>query len=570
MAQMWLVIMRKILGILKRRRKALILCVVSALCASFAFAPRNIFILGFLFLVPVFALAEELKRQGQTRIRHAVFYGFLIGLLVDIFSYYWMFHTMMVFGHLPAAGAGALFIGYAFITNTRFILFLALLIKKDKLRKRLIALPFRLPSFLLSSTSMVLFFWAVSEWLGWQLFPWYAGNLISANIVMLQAVDMIGIAGLSLLVVWINYGLYILYKARSAKKAKSKRIRNNAILTVGALLTITHLYGFLALGYWQQKEAAAEKFSAIVPQGNTPLAFSNLRSYGEYRETMDNIIRSMVEQTRQIYYDSLMKGISPDIIVWPESAVPFQSYKSSLFFRSMIQSMLSELKIPIILNDIDRERGKSYSNMLLLGADGKEITHYHKIYLLPFGETLPLGDRFPVLYKWFPEVSDFNAGSQYTLFPTSRAKLLPIICYEVIQPDFLYSFEKTTGFESDILVNITNDRWFGQTIETYQHLDLARVRAVEFRKPLIRSTNSGVSALILPSGRVVGKTPLFQKANRLYQAPVLPKHRTLYSYLGNLPVMAFIGLYFLLFAISFWHQKPWHRFFSRSRKTKSS
>jgi apolipoprotein N-acyltransferase len=133
---------------------------------------------------------------------------------------------------------------------------------------------------------------------------------------------------------------------------------------------------------------------------------------------------------------------------------------------------------------------------------------YDKQFLLAFGEYLPFGDTFPILYKWSPHSGSFSAGK--TLDPLTvdlkgkEHKVSVLICYEDILPSF--TNRAVAYAKPELLVNMTNDAWFGDTAEPWQHLALAKFRAVEHRRYLVRSTNSGVSAIIDPVGGIVDGT----------------------------------------------------------------
>ncbi len=128
--------------------------------------------------------------------------------------------------------------------------------------------------------------------------------------------------------------------------------------------------------------------------------------------------------------------------------------------------------------------------------------------MLQFGEHLPFGETFPILYQWSPNSGKFTPGTKldpvYITLGDTTHKVAVLICYEDIIPAFTNALVNAT--DPDLLVNITNDAWFGATTEPWEHLALAQLRAVEHRRFLIRATNSGVSAVVDPVGRLVAHT----------------------------------------------------------------
>lgn len=169
-------------------------------------------------------------------------------------------------------------------------------------------------------------------------------------------------------------------------------------------------------------------------------------------------------------------------------------------------------------DDPERPRKKRlFNSALLLDPEGRVLGRYDKTYLLIFGEYLPFSDWFPFLKKWFPEAGDFTPGETVEVFemgynrasqpgePRQTVRIGVMICYEDIIPAFTRRlYEKRPHF----LVNITNDAWFGKTTEPYQHLALATFRAIENRQFLVRATNTGISAIVDPVGRILQSTSL--------------------------------------------------------------
>jgi len=167
---------------------------------------------------------------------------------------------------------------------------------------------------------------------------------------------------------------------------------------------------------------------------------------------------------------------------------------------------------------------------------GQITARYDKEFLLAFGEYLPLGDAFPILYKWSPNSGKFSPGDK--LDPllirtvTGEHKVTALICYEDILPSF--TNRAVSHADPELLVNITNDAWFGDTSEPWQHLGLAQFRAIEHHRYLVRSTNSGVSAVIDPLGRVIAHSGTF-RAEALQASVRWMRSLTVYEIVGDLP-----------------------------------
>jgi apolipoprotein N-acyltransferase len=149
-----------------------------------------------------------------------------------------------------------------------------------------------------------------------------------------------------------------------------------------------------------------------------------------------------------------------------------------------------------------------FNTALATNVAGELTGRYDKQFLLAFGEYLPLGDTFPIMYKWSPHSGRFSPGT--SLEPvtieigTAKHPVSVLICYEDILPGF--TNRAVSHANPELLVNMTNDAWFGNTTEPWEHLALAKFRAIEHRRYLVRSTNSGVSAIIDPMGGIVPGT----------------------------------------------------------------
>lgn len=184
---------------------------------------------------------------------------------------------------------------------------------------------------------------------------------------------------------------------------------------------------------------------------------------------------------------------------------------------------------------------RSYNSAMLLDPRGRVLGRTDKNYLLIFGEYIPFGDVFPKLYEWLPEASHFYPGETVETFEVNGHHIGVMICYEDIIPRFT---RKLAGKDPNVLINVTNDAWFGKTPEPYLHLALATFRAVENRLWLIRSTNTGVSAYVDAVGRIVAETGLEDPEILVEDVPML-RTSTLYRSYGEL--FAYVCL--LVFAL---------------------
>jgi apolipoprotein N-acyltransferase len=207
-----------------------------------------------------------------------------------------------------------------------------------------------------------------------------------------------------------------------------------------------------------------------------------------------------------------------DFVVWSETSVMSAVDESQA--KLVIESRVSRLLgVPAIFGAVlvrpdpnpDRDH-VAFNTALSSDVSGHLNGRYDKEFLLAFGEYIPFGDQFPIVYRWSPNSGRFSPGTDLTplsiVLANKAHPVTMLICYEDILPDFT---NRAVAFaKPELLVNMTNDAWFGNTTEPWEHLALAKLRAIEHRRFLVRSTNSGVSAVVDPVGRVVVTSKPFE------------------------------------------------------------
>ena len=223
----------------------------------------------------------------------------------------------------------------------------------------------------------------------------------------------------------------------------------------------------------------------------------------------------------------------PDLIVWPESATPFYFLydiePTELVFGG-IQRAATDYLIgsPSFLQS--NGRVKYFNSAYLIRPSTKHMSKYDKTHLVPFGEYVPFKKWLPFLGKMVAQVGDFKAGQEGKTLLWKTDHLGVQICYEIIFPGLSRAMVKNNA---SLLINITNDAWFGKTSGPYQHFSMTVFRAVENRRTLIRSANTGISGFIDPAGRVMASTPLLEDAALVRSVPLI-KTKTIYTRIGDL------------------------------------
>ncbi len=246
-------------------------------------------------------------------------------------------------------------------------------------------------------------------------------------------------------------------------------------------------------------------------------------------------------------------GVTPDDVAWYYKSViplgasrmwdvvhhtspydmsaPIRDNEAAFLFGTLtIEGEASNVTAQMLYHDRVTKR-ILYNAAKLVDSDGSVLGSYHKKYLMPFGEYIPFGEYFPELYQLIPEAGRLTKGDAAHVMQFRGYKIGPIVCYEDILPRFVNELSK---LKPNVLVNLTDDAWFGKTTEPWQHLALAALRSVEHRVWLVRSTNTGVSAFVDANGRIVSHTSLANAETLVEDVPMMSGERTVYSYIGDI------------------------------------
>jgi apolipoprotein N-acyltransferase len=297
-----------------------------------------------------------------------------------------------------------------------------------------------------------------------------------------------------------------------------------------ALLGVQLVYGLVQMHRIDARVAAAPAVKVGTVQANMGLF--------EKRQSTEEGLRRHLDMT------AALKEAGAELVVWSETSV-MRAERVDTYRERIRDGVGRHLGIPAILGSVLFEfvpgprRVILYNSALSTTAAGEITGRYDKQYLLAFGEYLPFGDTFPILYDWSRNSGKFSPGTSLEPLPVvdkagQTHAVTTLICYEDILPAFTRNAVNAAHGESELLVNMTNDAWFGDTAEPWEHLALAKLRAIEHRRYFVRSTNSGVSAIIDPVGRTVVSTKTFRQETLLATIHWL-RASTVYEVLGDAP-----------------------------------
>jgi apolipoprotein N-acyltransferase len=483
--------------------------VLSGLLYWLSFAGMDIWPLAFVAFVPLW-----LAMQGQTP-RRALGLGVTAGGTMNLAGFYWLLNMLRTFSGFPTALC---------------LVFVVIICAYQGGRIGLMGWLYARASARGWPASLVfLAAFAASELLYPLLFPWYFAASVHQVPALTQTAELGGPILVGVVLVAVNLALGEPLLGRMEKRAVDRRL----VAGAGVALALTLLFAAIRIPSVDKRAQAAPPLHVGIVQGNMGLM--------QKREDPGEGLRRHERMTAELR----RKGV--ELVVWSESSVTFPM-RESRYQQLMPEYVGRRIGIPAIFGAVlyrtDSDRERWFNTALSTDPRGEVNGRYDKEFLLAFGEYLPFGDTFPILYQWSPNSGKFSAGTKLDplVFVDAQGEthnVAALICYEDILPSF--TNRAVASEKPELLVNMTNDAWFGDTSEPWEHLALAQFRTIEHRRYLVRSTNSGVSAFIDPVGRVMSHTGTFS-AESLDAIVHLCRASTVYEALGDAPWYIVAGL----------------------------
>jgi len=453
------------------------ICVLSGTLLFLSCADFDIWPLTWFAVAPLIGVALH---PSTTR---PAFYGFVCGLFANGGGFYWIVPFLQRFGHLPFVVAAPIFlllVSYQAITFAAFAWCLRRLCDRFETGATFIA-----PVVYVALEMVVPF-----------VFPWYLAITQAWVRPAIQIADLTGPLGVSFLLVLCNGAIYDSYHCWR----RSMRLPLPRLALATGILAAAFGYGLVRINQVTAARNAAPKIKVGVVQANI----------GIHEKWRPQLAQSQLAVHQQQAHALELRGAQ--LILWPESSYPFyfgrdQSHDWPPNDPRRAQRGFST---PLLFGSLtagDRSP-YPYNSALLLDKDGDVRGLFDKNILMVFGEYIPYYEQLKFIKQWIPETSNWARGTDVAVFPLATDKgevhIGPMICYEDIFPSFGRRLVKR---DPNILVNLTNDAWFGRTSEPYEHLALAVYRSVESRLDLVRAVNTGVSAYIDATGKVYDKSP---------------------------------------------------------------
>lgn len=468
-------------------------------------------IFPFLFL-GLFLFFKSLNKEHKLSRILGLIFCYNLGL--NVFGFYWVPQTLREFGHLPYVVSLVLGFFFSLILQPHWWVF-------GLWRK------FRFQ--FAWTSSLGLFISAViltlTERYMPQQFPIYAGSPWLSLAPYLGLAPYFGASLFSFMTYWSVMELVC--------QLEAKKVRAFNWVALFIFITLNFALGL-------KNPETGKDFNVRIVQANIGNFLKVASENGDL-----NSFDSINDNYKKL--STGQNGFSPDLIVWPETAFSSSFSGRQNKLPKLLTDIMETEKSEMLIGGYDQDTSKSpfdmfetiYNSALLLNNDGIKAS-YHKNILIPFGETLPLGPFNRKVAEMVPAISLFARGNGTPIMETrDQHRFVTPICYEILDSEYMRSLLNEHG-QNSLMVNLTNDSWYGDTAEPYQHLFLSKWRALEFQLPIVRSTNTGISSVIFPDGSE-SKRMMIGESNYLdVNLKLSQRAPTLYQEYGILPLLALL------------------------------
>lgn len=354
----------------------------------------------------------------------------------------------------------------------------------------------------------------------------------------LQGVDLIGAQGMDFIMLMASALLF---------ETLRRSGRRWALAGSGAALMLWFGYGWISLGGWDARIEQWETRRIGVVQPNDVVSL----------EVPEPAVGFSREEPEEMVATRRLARLGAQWVAWPEAR--YKGYFDMYSVRRGYAEEISELGVPLIFHDVERrweESGRvSYNSVAMLDANGELASTYRKMQRMPFGEYLPAFFHLPGL-KTLSDLflgeflQPLMPGTEHVAFRIGEMNIVPKVCYETAFPAFI---AEAIGSEpaGSILLFLSQDGWFGETSQPFQHKAMSIIRAVENRVPMVHVINNGPSVAVTPAGRTVAQTPAFSRAQLLVDLPFSPESGgSFYSRYPRMAEMLIYGLFGVLVVLA--------------------
>ena len=429
--------------------------------------------------------------QEDIKIKHIIKNTLFYLWGYNLAGYYWLTFTLKTFGGLSFPFNFILWQFFTLIIAPHFYAFILMfhLLRKYYFNKRKISTTSKI--FILSSI------WPLLEYFIPQQFPAHFGHPWFILHPYLKPATIFGVPFYSFLSCLIGINLYFLFK--------HKKMYLPSLITILSLISLNFFLDKISL------PKDFKKTQVRIIQANIGNDLKLKSEEGTQLETL---------QVINLYKElSLKKTIfKPDLIIWPETAYPLVlNTKIEKEIPTNLKELMEEIDASLLIGTYDLAKDdynlfeQQYNSAIQFDLKSKLSGVYHKRILIPFGEGLPFGRLNKHLSKIIKNISFFAIGKRDTLFKYQDQSYITLICYEILFPRYIRSYLSNLDKQPRFFINITNDSWYGKYSEQEQHLLLSKWRALEFSKPLVRATNTGISTVINIDGQEISRLENFEQ-----------------------------------------------------------
>lgn len=505
------------LSMKRPKAEKLLLALLSGFTLTASFPPSPFYFLAWFALVPLLKSLENETPMAALRL------GFAAGLAHSLTLIYWVIIVMGHYGHLSLPVS----VGILILFSLYLAIYPALFAWGYSLIGR---------SFLGSLKTAGL--WVALEYVRANIltgFPWcLLGHSQYANLEAIQIADLVGAYGTSFVIVLSSTLIYGLLLEQNLDRWKRE-----------APLVLLTLALALGYGFYRMSDSRPPQgtLKIAIAQGNID---QSIKWNPAYQEKTIQIYRTLTLQSRPF---------GPDLVVWPETAVPLFFQDGEPLARTVLHTA-RESGAHLIFGSpaYRRERGAvSFFNRAYLASPSADILgSYDKVHLVPFGEYVPMKRFLPFIQQLVVAAGDFLPGNKVEPLKFPKVAAGVLICFESIFPELARAM---TENGATLLVNLTNDAWYGMSSAPFQHFSMAVFRAVENRRPVVRAANTGISAFILPNGKIVAQSGLFTEALLAKEIDLPDSGLTLYTRYGDFFAIALTLLSAVNILIACWYTR---------------
>jgi apolipoprotein N-acyltransferase len=469
----------------------------------------------------LWALLGNTKTGNPLTLRQGAALGYVCGFIWYLGNCYWIYQTMYLYGGLAkpiSAGILILFCLYLGLYHALFGTLIAAFHRRFGRQAALLLAPFA---------------WVAVELARARItgLPWDPlGNAQVDNPLLTRLAPITGVYGLSFIIAAVNSLWLIRIRIRE------RRFTRPALTAAGVIIIVIYIAGLRLIANPKPSPTTA---TATLVQENLEVGAANTGPQPTTQQFLDSFsylsrypsphylmgIPELAE-TPSVFLirnQPPAEGASPsspaptatDLIVWPESPAPFEDVDPQ--FNAAMSALARTAQAPVIVGNTGFEPSTTaksgytiYNRASFINPDGSFDGHYDKMHLVPFGEYVPYKQFFFFAKSLLNEVGLFEPGKQRTVFKTNGHTYGVFICYESIFGDEIRQLPQEGA---DVLINISNDGWYGDTSAAWQHLNMVRMRAIENHRWILRATNTGVTAAINPYGRVTAAAPRHQRTS---------------------------------------------------------